>query len=398
MHQQVVIAGGGPVGLITALGLAKQGVDVVVLERHPHVIQEPRAMTYHWAVLDGLAKLGILQDMETEGFRLHEMCYRVYHTGEIIKLDISAVDDITAYPYAVVLGQDQISSIVLRHLENYPNAQIRWNTEVQRVEDHGDKAVVHVSTPNGNEQLTGDWIIGADGAKSRTRQAAGVELEGFTWPEQFVATNIQCDLEAFGWDDCNYLVDPEYGAVIAKITRDGLWRVTFSEPAGSTEQDLEDRIWDYYRQVFPNINDIELKLYSSYQMHQRVASSMRVGRILLAGDAAHLTNPTNGFGLVSGMMDALTLSQTLSAVIHGKASDEILDQYSDERRRVFNEVATPSSTETKRLVFHSEDSDRLEKDLQRLRNLTRSRKERAKQLSIGQQLLTPGLDQLVQQP
>jgi 3-(3-hydroxy-phenyl)propionate hydroxylase/6-hydroxy-3-succinoylpyridine 3-monooxygenase len=130
---QVVVVGGGPVGLITALGLARQGVDVVVLERSADVVAEPRAMTYHWAVLEGLAGLGILADMEQEGFRLHEMCYRVFRTGEVIKLGIDAVADRTRYPYAVVLGQDQLARIVLAHLAHHENASVVWSAEVTEV-------------------------------------------------------------------------------------------------------------------------------------------------------------------------------------------------------------------------------------------------------------------------
>jgi 3-(3-hydroxy-phenyl)propionate hydroxylase/6-hydroxy-3-succinoylpyridine 3-monooxygenase len=223
------------------------------------------------------------------------------------------------------------------------------------------------------------------------RKAAGVGFEGFTWPEQFVATNVRYDLGAHGWDDCNYVVDPEFGAVVAKVTRDGLWRVTFAQPVGSPADSLEDRIEEYYRTVLPGPGPYNRTLYSVYNMHQRVATNLHVGRLLLAGDAAHATNPTNGFGLVSGMMDSLVLAEALGAVLAGTASDDVLDRYSDDRRRVFDEVATPSSSETKRLVFHSTDPDRLESDLATLRELAAAPDRRRNQLMIGHRLLTPSL-------
>jgi 3-(3-hydroxy-phenyl)propionate hydroxylase len=388
---QVVIVGGGPVGLINALGLAQQGVDVVVLERTADVVPEPRAMTYHWAVLEGLARLGILEDMETEGFRLHEMCYRIFETGEVIKLGIDAVRDLTPYPYAVVLGQDQLARIILKHLAGFPNASVIWSAEVTSVEQDDNGAAVLACVSGQTVEFRADWVIGADGARSLVRKAAGVDYEGFTWPEQFVATNVRYDLGAYGWDDCNYLVDPEFGAVIAKVTRDGLWRVTFAEPADSPLESIEERIEDYYRKVLPGPGPYNRTLHSVYSMHQRVASNLHVGRLLLAGDAAHATNPTNGFGLVSGMMDSLVLAEALGAVIAGSAPESILDQYSDDRRRVFNEVATPSSSETKRLVFHSTDPERLETDLTRLRALAADPELRVNQLMIGHGLLTPSL-------
>ncbi|GAA1677404.1 pentachlorophenol monooxygenase [Citricoccus zhacaiensis] len=388
---QVVIVGGGPVGLINALGLARQGVDVIVLERHADVVPEPRAMTYHWAVLDGLAELGILEDMEAEGFRLHEMCYRVFRTGEVIRLGIDAVRHLTPYPYAVVLGQDQISRIVLQHLAAFPNASVQWSTEVISVEQDGNGATIRARASGQEIEIHADWVIGADGARSLVRKASEADFVGFTWPEQFVATNVRYDLGAHGWDDCNYLVDPEFGAVIAKVTSDGLWRVTFAEPADSPMGSIEERIEDFYRTVLPGTGPYNKTLHSVYRMHQRVASSMRTGRLLLAGDAAHATNPTNGFGLVSGMMDSLVLADALGAVIAGTAPQSVLDHYSDDRRRVFNEVATPSSSETKRLVFHSTDPERLESDLTRLRSLAADPEMRVNQLMVGHGLLTPSL-------
>ena len=387
----VVIVGGGPVGLINALGLAQQGINVVVLERSADVVPEPRAMTYHWAVLEGLARLGILEDMEAEGFRLHEMCYRIFATGEVIRLGIDPVKDRTAHPYAVVLGQDQLARIVLRHLAKFPNASVVWAAEVTAVEQDDDGATVRATVAGRPAEYRAEWVIGADGARSLVRKAAGVAYEGFTWPEHFVATNIRYDLGAYGWDDCNYLVDEEFGAVIAKVTRDGLWRVTFAEPADSPLESIEERIETYYRKVLPGAGPYHRTLHSVYKMHQRVASNLRVGRLLLAGDAAHATNPTNGFGLVSGMMDSLVLSEALGAVIAGTAPQSVLDRYSEDRRRVFNEVATPSSSETKRLVFHSTDPERLESDLARLRALAADPQLRIGQLMVGHGLLSPSL-------
>lgn len=175
------------------------------------------------------------------------------------------------------------------------------------------------------------------------------------------------------------------------MTADGLWRVTFAQPADSPPETVEMRIDAFYRQVLPGPGPYNRTSYSVYSMHQRVASTLRLGRLLLAGDAAHATNPTNGFGLVSGIMDSLVLSEALAAVVAGRVPANVLDRYSDDRRRVFDEVATPSSTETKRLVFHSTDPDRLESDLAELRELAADPARRRGRLMTGHALLTPSL-------
>lgn len=395
----VLIVGAGPVGMINALGLARAGVEVTVIERNAGIVPEPRAMTYHWTVLAGMQRMGLLDDMVAEGFKLHEMCYRILATGEVIRLNIDAVADDTAHPYAVVLGQDQLEQIALRQLAAHPNVRIDWNTRMTALAQDGNGVDVEAERDGNTVRYRADWVIGADGGGSGVRKAIGATFDGMTWPQRFVATNVVCDLEAHGWDACNYLVDPADGAVIAKVTRSGIWRVTFSEDTSLPLEDLEDRIHAYYARVLPRDMPYELKLYSAYNMHQRIVDRMRVGRVLLAGDAAHVTNPTNGFGLVSGMLDSQVLSEALAAVVQGRAPESVLDRYAEERRRVFAETASPSSVETKRLVFHSEDPERLERDLERLRKLAQDKELRRAQFHVGHRLQTPSvLDAIQRQP
>lgn len=390
-HSSVVIVGAGPVGMICALGLARAGVDVTVLERNAGIVPEPRAMTYHWTVHEGMKRLGLLDDMIEEGFKLHEMCYRIFRTGEVIRLNIAAMQGYTEHPYAVVLGQDQLEHIVLKHLEQYRNVRIVWNTRVVGLEQDPDGVTVVAESKGAQAGYRADWVIGADGGRSLVRKAIGVDFPGMTWPQRFVATNVLYDFEAHGWDACNYLVDPEFGAVIAKVTRSGIWRVTFSESAELPLEGVEDRIKAYYERVFPGREPYELLLYSAYNMHQRVAERFRVGRVLLAGDAAHVTNPTNGFGLVSGMLDSQVLSEALAAVVQGRAETSVLDRYAEDRKRVFEETASPSSVETKRLVFHSNDPARLESDLARLRQVAINPELARAQFMIGHRLQTSQL-------
>jgi 3-(3-hydroxy-phenyl)propionate hydroxylase len=391
MKSSVVIVGAGPVGLINALGLARAGVDVAVLEAHPGIVPEPRAMTYHWTVLEGMERLGLLDDMVAEGFKLEEMCYRIFKTGEVIKLNIGHLKGHVKHPYAVVLGQDQLEHIVLRHLQEYSNVQIHWNTTMTALSQDDTGVTISAEQDGKPVSFRGDWAIGADGARSMVRKAIGVDFEGMTWPQRFVATNVYYDFEKHGWGECNYLVDPEFGAVIAKVTTAGLWRVTFSEDAGLPAEDVEERIKAYYEQVLPGDKNYRMTLHSVYNMHQRIAEKLRVGRVLLAGDAAHVTNPTNGFGLVSGMLDSQVLSEALGAVIQGHAPEEVLDRYAEDRKRVFAETASPSSVETKRLVFHSDDAVRLERDLERLRRAAADPDLTRAQFMIGHRLQTESL-------
>jgi 3-(3-hydroxy-phenyl)propionate hydroxylase len=238
--------------------------------------------------------------------------------------------------------------------------------------------------------LLAEGVVAADGGRSAVRKAIGLTMDGFTWPQRFVVTNIYYDFEKYGWNS-GYLVDPVYGAVVYKINLEGLWRFTFAERATQPLEAVLDRILQFIQTVLPGDQKYQLALHTAYNMHQRTAAHYRVGRVVLAGDAAHITNPTSGFGLMGGLYDSFALSEALAAVVHGKAGDEILDRYSERRKRVYHEVISPISSESLRLVFNSGDDDRLAKDLALLRGRKNDPEAMRNFLSGPAALETPSL-------
>ncbi len=386
----VLIVGGGPVGLMTALGLARAGVPVTVIEAEQGIVYSPRAISYAWTILPGLELLGVLDDMMVAGHTIDERCWRIFETGETIVYNHDAVRGITDRPFNLTLGQDVLAKVVLEHLKRYPHVTICWGTKFTGCVQALDHVTVKAETFDGAVELEAKWVVAADGGRSAVRKAVGLTLDGFTWPQRFVATNIRFDFEKYGWGS-GYLVDPIYGAVIYKIDTDGLWRFTFAEDNTKPVEAVEERIRAFAQAVLPGDKTFDLVLHSEYNMHQRTAATYRVGRVLLAGDAAHVTNPTSGFGLMGGMYDSFVLSEALAAVVQEKISDEILDRYSDARRRVYLEVTSPVSSESFRLVFNSGDKDRLEKDLELLRNRKRDSEAMRKFLSVPASLETPSL-------
>ncbi|HSV46118.1 MAG TPA: FAD-dependent monooxygenase [Ramlibacter sp.] len=390
-QDSVVVVGAGPVGVLTALGLAQAGIQVDLIEAEPAIVDSPRAMVYHWSVLDGLEKLGVLEDAEKVGFRKQDYCYIVHKTGERIEWNLAPLADHTAHPYNLHLGQNKLAEVALKHLQRLPNAKVHWNTRVTGVtQDAGGVTVLAESGGEAREFRAG-WLVGADGARSQVRQALGLEFDGMTWPERFVATNVRFDLEKLGYARSTLLIDDKYGAVIAKIDETDLWRCTYCESAELPEEGVLDRMSAMYQVFLRGATDYELVQYSPYRMHQRSAPRYRVGRVLLAGDAAHSTNPTGGLGLTSGLFDLYVLYEALAAVIHGEADDEVLDLYSDERRRTFLELASPQASENKRLIFHSGDPARLEQDLARIRAMASNKDLLLERALFTRRLITPSL-------
>src|SRR6266702_787976 len=334
---EVLIVDAGPVGLMTALGLAREGVSVTLLEAEDDIVYSPLAISYAWSILPALQLCGVLDDMIAAGHIVDDRCWRIFKTGETIVYNHDAVRDITDRPYSLTLGQDLLARVVLQHLQRYPNVNISWGTKFTGLTQTSDEVIVAAERAGAPVELLAHWVVAADGGRSAVRKAVGLTMDGFTWPQRFVVTNIYYDFEKYGWNS-GYLVDPVYGAVVYKINLEGLWRFTFAEQATQPLETVMERIPRFIETILPGDKKYELALHTAYNMHQRTAATYRVGRVLLAGDAAHITNPTSGFGLMGGIYDSFVLSEALAAVVHGDAADEILDLYSELRRKVYLEV------------------------------------------------------------
>ena len=354
-------------GLVTALGLARAGVSVNVLERGSAVVASPRAIVYHWSCLEGLAELGLLEEALQAGFSKQDYSYIEFATGERISYSLDVLEGRTRFPYNLHLGQDLLGEIVLRRLAAYPHVKVHWNVGVTGIAQDDRGVTVHAEGPAGKSEFQSDWVVGADGAGSTVRNKLDLAFEGLTWPKRFVAANLQLDFSKYGFARSTFLIDSVYGAIIAKLARNDLWRCTFSEDLSLPEESMPERIREFLSVIVPEAKDYRLDAYSPYRMHQRAASTFRVGRVLLAGDAAHATNPSGGYGLVSGLFDAYLLYKTLTRVVQGKASEQELEKYAEDRRRIFLEVVSPAATENKRIIFDTSDPAQRAADMTRIR-------------------------------
>jgi 2-polyprenyl-6-methoxyphenol hydroxylase-like FAD-dependent oxidoreductase len=350
-QQGVVVVGAGPVGFLTALGLARQGIAVTVIDAEPAIVRSPRAAVYFHTTLAILEKLGLLEEAEAIGFRNSGFAMRWPATGEIVFTDMrDSPEHGQTITHNLHFGQHLLAELVMRHLLRYPHARVLFGHRLTDLKQAGEGVQLTVEAPEGEIRLDAAWVVGTDGARSTVRRLLGLAFEGHSWPERFVATNIEYDFAVHGYADANMVVDPANWAVIARLDRDNLWRVTYGEDEGLDEAAILDRLPARFAQILPGPEPYRIDNFSPYRVHERCAERFRVGRVLLAGDAAHACNPCGGLGLTTGVIDADALITALGAVITRGARETVLDFYAEERRRVFLEVTSPLASNFKRML------------------------------------------------
>jgi len=354
----VLVVGAGPVGMLSALALAQSGVNVLVIEAESTLNDSPRAAVYFASTLIALEDLGILSDLDKEGLRIDTFGFHVPEFDFHTTVSAKCMTGIT-YDYSLHCGQDVIARVAMEHAKKL-GADVRFDHRLVGLQQDPSSVTAEVETPDGSVEIKAKWVIGADGARSTTRRLLGLEFEGHTWPNRFVATNVYCDFESLGYQPENFVCDPVYGGVIALLDREGLWRLTYQEDGSTDPETFMERLPEKYAHFIPEGTPYRIKAARPYAIHQRCAESLRAGRVLLAGDAAHATNPCGGLGLTTGVWTGLVLSDILGAVLKGEEDESILDRFSDERRRVFWEVTSPGATENKRVMEESDREKRLQ--------------------------------------
>jgi 3-(3-hydroxy-phenyl)propionate hydroxylase len=332
-RKPVVIVGAGPVGMVAAASLARRGVPVIVLESEPGLALQMRGSTFHAPTLDMLEKLGAAAAMIGAGLVAPRMQYRDRHQGVIAEFDFSVLGDDTRHPFRLQCEQFKLTRILADLLQSTPGFSLRFGATLATLAEHDDTVTITLSS---NEQLTCSYLIGADGAHSAVRRASDVAFEGFTWPERFLVLSTPFDFADIipGLADVSYYADPEEWFFLLRVP--GLWRAMFPVPATVTNEQTQTN--DYVRARLSRLvagrDNYDVRHRTLYRVHQRVAKTFFRGRILLAGDAAHVNNPLGGMGLNGGVHDAVNLAEKLALVWHGEADADLLAQYDRQRRNV----------------------------------------------------------------
>ncbi|WP_138761051.1 FAD-dependent monooxygenase, partial [Modestobacter altitudinis] len=327
----VVVIGCGPVGQTTALLLARWGVPVIVLDGRPERdLVGSKAICQQRDVLDVWDSVGVGAEIARRGVTWTTA--RTFHRDHELFSFRFADRGQSPFPPFVNVSQCVTEELLDQAIAAQPLIEVRWDHQVIGIEQ-GD-AEVSATCANGMT-VTGSYAVACAGSRADViRAALGLTFEGRTFGDQFLICDIRTDLP--GWvTERRFYFDPEWNPgrqVLIHPCPDSTFRIDWQVPPDFDLAD-EEASGGLDRRIRQVIGDRhhEIAWKSVYRFHSRVVDRMRVGRVLVAGDAAHLVSPFGARGLNSGVLDADNAAWKLAFVVHGWAPASLLDSYSDER-------------------------------------------------------------------
>jgi 3-(3-hydroxy-phenyl)propionate hydroxylase len=290
--------------------------------------------------MEMFAAWGVIDEILERGKRSDRLQYWERESRQLIaELPYSLIAEDTAYPFRLQCPQNIITRVLKAALDDLPHARVHMEHCALGHTELADGVELTVATLDGERRVRGSYLVGCDGAHSAVRKGLGLKLHGTTYTDRFllIGTDLRFDDTFRGIGPVAYIYDPSEWAIVMELPE--LTRTVFRlGPTEDADTALDETaIRMRMAGLIDGPAEFELKLASVYSVHQRIAESFRVGRVLLAGDAAHLNNPTGGMGMNSGIHDACTLVDALSRVLAGEP-DRLLDHYAALRRRVAQDL------------------------------------------------------------
>jgi 2-polyprenyl-6-methoxyphenol hydroxylase-like FAD-dependent oxidoreductase len=341
----VLVVGAGPVGLVLAIDLMRRGVPVRIIDSLAAPTTESRAIAIHARTLDQLEAIGVVEKLiaagvKTSGVQLHAQ------GKTLARVPLDTVE--SRHPFSLTTAQTETERVLTERLADLGGKVERSVTLVGLEQDEAAVRACVRHGDNGEERITTPWLVGTDGAHSGVRQATGQKLEGSFQGESFLMGDVEAD---FDYDRGSFHVFLSPNEPVAL-----LFPMTGRRARALAEihegKDVDRKPSQEWLGETLAARGVRLKIetphwLTRFQIHHGLVPRYRVGRVFLAGDAAHVHSPAGGQGMNTGMQDALNLSWKLALAYRGRASDLLLDSYHDERHPVAAHVITVTDKLTK---------------------------------------------------
>lgn len=325
----VLVIGAGPTGLTLAASLVARGIPTTVVDRQTAGANTSRAAVVNARTLEVLEQLDLARRLVKEGVQAPRFTIRD-RGRTLIPIDFSALP--TEYPYSLMVPQSTTERLLLERLEELGGSVVRPKT-LSAITQDSDGVT---ATFDDGEVIRSRYAVGADGMRSVVREQAGIGFEGGMYDESFVLADVRLAGDA-PLDEV-ILFWAAAGLTVVAPLPDGVHRIVApvaeapEEPSAPFVQQILDT------RVGPGQMSVTDVVWGSrFRIHHRVADSYRAGRLLLAGDAAHVHSPAGGQGMNLGIQDAIALADALVGVLGG-AADTLLDDYTATRRPIARDV------------------------------------------------------------
>jgi putative polyketide hydroxylase len=356
-HVPILISGGGPVGLLTSILLSRAGIKNLVVEKRDHINTMPRARGITVRSVEIMGQLGLQKLFEAISLPplwMKSFVYTETLAGEVLgvmhakAMDPDAQDNGYSPQKYVVAAQDRIDPLLFEAVSGYSEAEIRFNNEVTGYVEDATGITTTVRKPNGTiSRIRSEYLIAADGGKSLLRGRSGIGESGLKNLRSFINNHIRADFSRFTAGREGALIwtfAPGLEGLFQALDGKKNWAVQVQYDPETFEGDTwtEEQACAHIRAMIgsPAADDIEIEIVKTYTftLSMMISNTLRKGRLLLTGDAAHQVPPHGGFGLNTGLQSAHNLAWKLAMVLRGEAPDALLDTYDSERREVAQRV------------------------------------------------------------
>ena len=373
----IAIVGAGPVGLVAALRLARLGIRSVVLEQQPALADDLRASTFHPPTLEMLDTLDLAAPLIDRGLVTPSWQIRMHETHERVEFHLDVLSDDTPYPFRLQCEQSKLCRLALDAATAEELIEVRFGAAVSDLRQQDDRVVLQVETDDGREEVAAPYAIAADGSKSTIRGLLDLQFEGLTYPETTILATTRFPFERHlpGLSNVNYVwMD---GGTFSLLRLPDLWRCSLYADTGETiDQATEPaRVEAKLQRIVGRDAPYDVMEVRPYRIHQRIVSDYRVGRVLLAGDAAHINSPSGGMGMNGGVHDAFNLTEKLARVIKDGADPGLLDLYTRQRLPIARDQILAQAHKN-RTRMQERDADKRRAELDRLQTIAADPDER----------------------